>query len=496
MSNCSNNIQKDGKEMKSPLLIAIDIGSTHTKAAVFDIEGHILSKASHSSNLILHDESGRAETKPHEWLAASVMAIRKAVSTIDRSRCAALCIASEGPTMVIIDKTLKPLAHALLWMDRRAYREARILSERVNGRVDAASITAKALWFSTNRPAVMKKAAAVIQPLDFVAAHFTGKVRFSVVSDDFGAAPRHLWDTAGLPSHLMAEPIVMGTVIGSLLKEYADAMGLPEGLPVVSGTGGVDAIQVILGTSTLEEGIACDKAGTSEGIEVISRTRIKDERFFVAPHPVLPGYYHVGGIMSTSGRALAWFRDSFFPSGTSFRRALTEAGKAPPGSEGLIFLPYLLGERTPVWDEKARGVFFGISLCHKRGHFLRAVMEGVALGIDQILKLIGNHGISVNELRVAGGPSRSSLWNQIKADITGLPVRVASVPEAELLGLAILAGYGISLYPDLKKAAAELVRFKKAVFPRSDMMPLYQAHKEKYGALYGNLKPLFREREY
>ncbi len=481
--------------MKTPLLIAIDIGSTRTKAAVFDMEGHLLSKASHSSNLILHDESGRAETKPQEWLTASVAAIKKAVSRIERSHCAALCIASEGPTMVLVDKMLKPLVPALLWMDRRAYREARILSERVNGRVDAASITAKALWFSRNRPAVMKKAAAVIQPLDFVAAHFTGMLRFSVVSHDFGAIPRHLWNIADLPSHLLAEPIIMGNVIGGLVKKYADAMGLPEGLPIVAGTGGVDAIQVILGTSTLEEGIACDKAGTSEGIEVISRTRIQDERLFVAPHPVLPGYFHVGGIMSTSGRALAWFRDTFFHPWTPFQRALIEAGQTPPGSEGLIFLPYLLGERTPVWDEKARGVFFGISLCHRRGHFLRAVMEGVALGIDQILKVISSHGISVREMRVAGGPSRSKLWNQIKADVTGLPVRVASVPEAELLGLAILAGHGISLYPDLKKAAEELVRFKKTVLPDSDRMPIYEAHKEKYGALYENLKSLFRERE-
>jgi len=482
--------------MKTPFLITIDIGSTRTKAAVFDVEGHLLSKASHSSNLILHDESGRAETKPGEWLAASVAATKKAVSSIDRKQCAAICIASEGPTMVLVDRAMKPLAPAMLWMDRRAYREARILSERVNGRVDAASLTAKTLWFSRHRPAAMKKAAAVIQPLDFVAAHFTGKMRFSVVSGDFGAIPKHLWKAAELPARLLAEPVVMGNAIGGLVKEYADAMGLPEGLPVIAGTGGVDAIQVILGTSTLEEGVACDKAGTSEGIEVVSRMKINDERFFTAPHPILPGYYHIGGIMSTSGRALAWFRDTFFPNGTPFQRALIEAGKTPPGSEGLIFLPYLLGERTPVWDEKARGVFFGVSLCHKRGHFLRSVMEGVALGIDQIVKMIGSHGIEVNELRVAGGPSRSKLWNQIKADVTGLPVRVPSVPEAELLGLAILAGHGISLYPDLKKAAAELVRFRKAVLPQRGSERVYRAHKEKYGALYGNIKSLFRDREY
>jgi xylulokinase len=479
--------------MKPVLIVAVDIGSTRTKAALFDESGHLVAKASSSSQVLMGDDRGKAEAYPEEWLRATQASVRQVTEGVDRHQIAAICIASEGPTLVALDESLNPTRPALLWMDYRAKEEARRLTGDLGKRVDPSWIPPKALWMLREEPENFARTRWIVQPLDYVAAVLTGEVRFSIVSEDFNAIPTAMWEAASLPPRIVPPRIVMGEVQGHLRQKWADSMGLPGGIPVVAGTGGVDALQVILGTATLREGLICDKAGTSEGIEVLSRAHINDERFFIVPHPLVAGHFHVGAMMSTTGKAFEWLRTSFYPEGTTYRQVLQEASRSAPGACGLVFLPYLMGERSPVWDERARGVFFGLSLAHRRADCARAVLEGVALGIDQIIRILEGHGVRPEEIRVAGGPARSNLWNQIKADITGLPVRVCSVPEVELLGLAIIAGYALNLYPDLKKAAETMVRFKKTLFPRPEMGSLYEGHRKVYERLYPSLKSLFEE---
>lgn len=470
-------------------IICVDIGSSRTKAALFRKNGHLVAVEAHSS----HRRKSRALTEalPIEWLEATLYCIRRVARSIRKEDIIALIIASEGPTLVAVDRSLRPVAPALLWMDNRAVSEAKELSATTGKPVYPSWIPPKALWMSRNQNEVFKKVAWILQPLDYITSLFTGEVRFSVVSDVFNAAPHALWNATGLPDSLIPPEIVMGEIQGTLLPKWADEMGIRAGIPVVAGTGGVDAIQVILGTATLEEGLVCDKAGTAEGIEVVTDRMISDPRFFVAPHPIIPGKFHAGGMMSTTGKALDWFRECFYPGKTSWEYVLSEAGKANPGAGGLIFLPYLSGERTPIWDEKARGVFFGISQAHTRQDFARAVLEGVALGMDQIISILKSYGVAPLEMRTAGWPARSALWNQIKADVTGLPVRVSKVPEVELLGLAIIAGWAIGIYSDLREAALDMVRFQSTIYPRREIMPVYEPLKAVYGSLYQSLKPHF-----
>jgi xylulokinase len=479
--------------MKPVLIVTVDIGSTRTKAALFDESGHLVAKATCPSQLLISDDRGKAEADPMEWLSATEAAVRQVTEGVDRNQIAGMCIASQGPTLVALDEELNPTRPALLWMDYRAHEEARCLSSALGRRVDPSWIPPKALWLFHQEPRNFACTRWILQPLDYVSAIFTGEVRLSIASEEFDALPAAMWEAAHLPPRLIPPRIFMGEVQGKLLKKWAQRLLLPEGIPVVAGTGGVDALQVILGTATLREGLVCDKAGTSEGIEIVSKARISDERFFVVPHPLVEGHYHLGAMMSTTGKALEWFRSCFYPEGTTYRQVLQEASRSTPGACGLVFLPYLMGERSPVWDKRARGLFFGLSLAHRRADFARSVLEGVALGIDQLIMILRGHGVEPGEIRVAGGPARSSLWNQIKADITGLPVRVCSVPEVELLGLAIIAGYALHLYPDLKAAAETMVRFKKTVYPRKGHQATYEGHRRVYEMLYPSVKSLFAE---
>jgi xylulokinase len=477
--------------MKQRYIITLDIGSTRTKAALFDREGTLVARHSCLSGNLSRKEKVMVEACPEDWLKATVTSVRQVTAHIDGSLLAGLCIASEGPTLVALDKDMNPVYPAMLWMDSRATAEAVEISSLLGRKVPPAWLPAKALWLSRHEPHLFARIVSILQPLDFVASMITGDVRFSVVSDVFNAAPLDMLEAAGLPAAIIPPRVTMGELHGRVQASWASALGVPEGLPVIAGTGGVDAIQVILGTGTLQEGIVCDKAGTSEGIEVVWRNPIDDHRFFVAPHPLVPGFFHIGGVMSTTGKALEWFRQAFYGKRVSFSSIMREAGSVPPGAEGLVFLPYLMGERTPHWDEKARSVFFGLSLSHRRAHLARAVLEGVAFGIYGILELLKGHGVSVKEIRVAGGPARSTLWNRIKADVTGLPVRVCAIPEVESLGLAILAGKSLGFYDDIKEAASRMVRFKALINPRPAVSSFYERNLRIYENLYPALKHLY-----
>jgi len=479
------------EDVKHRYLISVDIGSTRTKAALFDMNGTLVARHSCPSGPLTGREGSMVEARPEDWLRAASVSVRQVAETVEKNAIEGICIASEGPTLVALDRALNPVCPAMLWMDSRAGAEAEELSSMVGRKVPPSWLPAKALWLSRHEPEIFGRVSHFLQPLDFVASTITGEVKFSIVSQDFNAAPKDMMEASGLPLSMFPARVTMGELHGRVRASWASMLGVPEGLPVIAGTGGVDAIQVVLGTGTLEEGIVCDKAGTSEGIEVVSRKALEDSRFFVAPHPLVPGFFHVGGVMSTTGKALEWFRRTHYGPKVSYHYIMREAGSVPPGAEGLIFLPYLMGERTPLWDEKARAVFFGLSLLHRRAHLARAVLEGVAFGMEQILSLLRSHGIPMEEIRVAGGPSRSHLWNRIKADVTGLPVRVCAVPEVELLGLAILSGKSLGVYDDIKKAVSKMVRFRALINPRMAAPGWYERNREKYNHLYDALKHLY-----
>jgi xylulokinase len=195
--------------------------------------------------------------------------------------------------------------------------------------------------------------------------------------------------------------------------------------------------------------------------------------------------------MSTTGKALQWYRELFHGKGTSYQALLNKAAASPPGAGGLIFLPWLSGIRTPWWDPLAQGVFLGMNLQHREEDFIRAIIEGVALGINQMIRIFISHGAEPTEIRACGGQSRSGLWNQIKADVTGIPVKIPRLTDGEILGMALLAGKGAGIFTDIKDTAERLVKISREYVPDPENHSFYASLQEVYEGLYQPLKASF-----
>ncbi|MGH2513348.1 MAG: xylulokinase, partial [Candidatus Limnocylindrales bacterium] len=287
--------------------------------------------------------------------------------------------------------------------------------------------------------------------------------------------------------------VAAGTRLGELLPEAAAELGLPVGTPVVAGA--VDAYASFFGAGLLEPGDAVDTGGTSGGFAVYANRPLAIAGSFCAPAPV-PGSWVLGGAMNATGKALDWF-GGLVLGGSSERNAglttslLAEAAVVPAGSGGLVFLPYLAGERSPIWDPDARGAFVGLTLAHTRGHLARAVIEGAALALRHVISPIMAAGADVKDLRVSGGPAQSPVWNQLKADVTGLAVAVPRVAETAVLGAAILAAVGIGAQPNLPTATRAMVAIERRLEPDPLRRATYDEVYEVYAGLYPALAGSF-----
>jgi len=285
----------------------------------------------------------------------------------------------------------------------------------------------------------------------------------------------------------------MKTLIGNITKNAAEIIELSEGIPVIAGTGGADFIEILISSRALKPGIVCDRGGTSQGINLCWNKPFNNKIFFEAPHPLIPGLFHISGLMSTTGKSLQWYKELFYGKKMSYDKFFNDAAKSRPGANKLIYLPYLTGERAPWWDANARGVFFGLSLEHKEKDIVRAILEGVGFGISHILNLFKQHGAIITEIRTHGGQARSPLWNQIKADITGIPVITNKILDSSTFGLAILAGHGIGIYPDITEASDALVKKGQTYEPSEANHKIYSEMQQIYEELYPSLKTQFKK---
>ncbi|MCQ2735624.1 MAG: hypothetical protein MJ234_00210 [bacterium] len=472
--------------------LASQIGSSRVKSAVFDADGHMLSSC---YERISFEYAGiRAEADPELWSAALLKTMRDAVIKSGSKDIGAICVCSLGPAEIFLDSSLKPLRKSIIWLDSRAVREAAFLS-RASGVHAPPSFTAPvSMWLRDNEPEIFKKTAYVMQPLDYAALILTGIPSFSMLAETFTPFSKKQWDAASLSEELIPSKIRTGERIGGLSAGAATLIGIPSGIPVYAGTGGADVAETILGTGCLEPHIAGDKTGTSEGIEIISNERIPDSRFFVAPHPFLNGSWHAGAAMSSGGGTLDWFRRAFYGDSFRFESMISDASLSAPGCGGLVFLPYIAGERCPVADPDARGVFFGVSRMHERHDMLRAVMEGVAYQIREVLDIFASHGVRPSVIRASGLPSSIGVWNRIKADITGLPVQPALCLEPDLLGIVSIAAKGAGLFASFKEASGHMSKFGPAVEPSDEHRAEYDRNYRVYRELYPSLKSLFAGR--
>jgi len=498
-------------------VIGVDIGTQSTKAVLVESNGRIVAQAS-SAYQVDTPEPLWAEQAPEVWLAAVVDCVRDVVrqAGVDGFFIKALCVSSlYGGSGVPVDADGVPTHPCLIWMDRRAQDEvdwvrAHVDLERLyditgNG-VDSYYGYTKMLWLRDKRPEAWKHTRQFLPPNAFVNAELTGNVAVDHSSAGniggiYDVAQRRwsgeMLDRLGIPRSMMPQRLVESSeVVGPLKARWARELGLPAGLPVIAG--GVDAAVATLAAGASRSGNHVAMIGTSMCWGTIRQKVDARHGLISMPHVVggLRDLYVFGGAI-TAGASVTWFRETFCQAevaegetlGIDPHELLEEPASAlPAGAQGLLFLPYLMGERSPIWDAKASGAFVGLGLHHGRAHLYRAVLEGIAFALRHNIEAGSLAGETLDErLTVVGGAAHSDLWMQIIADVTGRPVATIEGDAEASLGAALLAAYGVGL---IDRAAVDRgwVRLVERARPRADARARYDALYRHYVALYPALQ--------
>ncbi|UCF92679.1 MAG: hypothetical protein JSW39_00545 [Desulfobacterales bacterium] len=460
-------------------ILGYDLGGSSLRAGLIDVQGQLLDSAK-VDLAVTFPNPDRAEADPGDWWRKLVQVTHAVLGRPpgSQARIEALVIGAMTRTQVLVDASGQPLRPAITWADGRATREASEIQSLLNavetaetlaGPVNAFHPLARVVWLRRNEPDIYKKTRYVLEPKDFLNLRLTGLAAADRISQ-----ARNL-SVSGQPAHLLMTRIGLEPNLFPPLADPADLLGeiragLEEpfdqlaGIPVF--VGGMDAWCASVGMGCHFEGCGLNVSGTSEVFGVIGSAFQAADGLTTVPWG--DGYYHIGGPSQVGGDCLVWFAQTFgkeqLRSETpDLLRQLAEGRRHP---EPIIFLPYLRGERTPLWDPQARGLFFGIHRDHRRLDFLWALVEGVAMANRQILERAAqNTPLRTREVRIGGGASGSDLWCQVKADVLNLPMIRTTVAEAGLLGAGIVGWHGLGAYPTLSQAEAAMIRIERTFEP-------------------------------
>ncbi len=487
--------------------LGIDASTTATKALLIDEIGKVVAVASHEYP-IKTPRPLWSEQHPDLWWQGTQKSIKEvlAASGVDGADVQCLGLTGQMHGLVILDRDGDVLRSAILWNDQRTGAECdeirNILGKehliQITGNDALTGFTApKILWVKNHEPQIYSQVHHILLPKDYVRYKLTGEY----ASDRAGGSGTILFDLERRdwsPEVLEAlginpgwlPPTFEGTEItGEISPQAADATGLKAGTPVVGG-GGDQAAQAV-GVGAVEAGIVALTLGTSGVIFASTDEPIiePDGRLHAFCHSI-PRKWHLMGVMLSAAGSLRWFRDTLVP-GMDFGELVEEAADIPPGSEGLLFLPYLTGERTPHPDPFARGAFVGLTVRHTRQHITRAVLEGVAFGLRDIFDLMSEAGLpAIKQVRVSGGGAKSGLWRQILADVLGAELVTINAIEGAAYGAALLAATGAGAFPDIESACASEIHITGRTTP-SQAQTAYQGFYPIYRNLYPALKPTF-----
>lgn len=467
-------------------ILGIDLGTTEVKAGLIGLDGGLLGIARAGYDLEVGHGPGWAEQDPGAWWSAVVSAVR-ALHRTEASPgsgpldIVAIGVDGHGPTLVAVDERGEATRPAITFMDTRAAAEASELETLTGIRGWGLGPLPAALWVQRHEPATAAATRWYLTTWEWLAFRLTGEAIAPLVPDQVVADPGIVSGATGLAMDRRPPSGDLGAISGLLTATAADALGLRPGIPVAGGTN--DAFSSYLGAGLLEPGDAFDPGGSAGGFGVYWHEPVEVPGAFVTPAP-LAGRFSVGAAMAAAGRALDWFRDDVIGGATTTERLLDEAASTPPGAAGLVFLPYLAGERSPIWDPSATGMLAGLTLAHGRGHITRSILEAGALAIRHVSTPMLAAGVTVTAMRACGGPAQSELWNQIKADVTGFRVLVPVVRETAVLGSAILGAVGVGIRPDLPSAIRAMTRIDHALEPRLEFAETYARTYEAYTALY------------
>ncbi len=460
------------------LLLGIDVGTTGTKAALVSPDGR-LRALGRSEYGLHHLQPGWVEQSPEDWWQAVCLATRQALSAIPNAadRVRGLAVSSQAPALLPLSRTGAPPRPAMIWMDRRAEAEVKQLDEilgegtiyRVTGnRPDAFYVAPKLLWFKTHEPQLLGQTLKFVQVNGYINYRLTGE--FSLDSAHASLlqlrdASTEEWyqpicDACGIEPRQFPEVKTGHQHCGVVTHAAAEATGLRPGTPVMVGT--VDSAAAALEVGAAEPGVAAEMTGTSTVLIMPNREGLTEPAFIAMRHAI-PAVHLLLGAMVATGASLRWFRDELGEAevrlgaeqnADPFDLLTGQSAQVAVGSRGVIFLPYMAGERSPLWHTQAKGVFFGLSLATPKAALVRAILEGTVFALYHNVEVARRAGIQVSEMRSVGGGTRSSLWNQIKADVLGMPVQLPRAPVGAAFGGAVLAGLGLGLYPDFGGACA------------------------------------------
>lgn len=496
------------------ILLGIDIGTSSCKVAAFTPSGEVAAQSTQSYR-VFYPHDGYVEQDPLEWWSSVCEAIRCVLSKGIRAEdICGIGIDGQSWSAIAIDAQGNPLCNTPIWMDTRAVSICNHLNRqfpdlfKTSGNPFQPSYTMpKVLWYKENCPDIYRNAAYILQSNGFIAYRLT-----NVICQDFSQGygwacfdvanlnwNRELCRDMGVRPELLPELVPCHQVIGGVTKEVAVLTGLKEGTPVVAG--GLDAACGTLGVGVIEPGQTQEQGGQAGGMSICMDKAYADERLILSPHVVPDRWLLQGGTVGGSG-CLRWFEQEFGAAereqarqtGTnSFEQLSAEAATIAPGSDGLIFLPYMSGERSPLWDPQAKGVFFHVDFSKTRAHFARAIMEGVGYSLLHNLEIAAAAGAEVGDMYSMGGASNSLIWTQLKADITGKRILVPSADTATALGAAILAGVGTGVYESFPSAVEQTVKIQREHIPNSDLQAVYAQRYHTYRALYPSLSALMKE---
>ena len=497
--------------------LGIDVGTTGSKALLIDTSGTVMASAT-TEYPMSTPQPQWAEQHPQDWWDATVLSIKGAMnqSRVPVKDVAAVGLTGQMHGLVLLDDAGKVLRPCIMWNDQRTANECRYITDLVGedkllaltGNLVLPGFTApKIVWVREHEPDVYRRVSKILLPKDYVRYRLTHAFA-SDVSDASGTSLFHVgkrkWSDEilgilNIPREWMPEVIESPCVGSHVTSDAASETGLREGTPVVGGAG--DQAAQAIGTGIIQEGIVSVTIGTSGVVFTASDSyKVEPQGRLHAFCHAIPDKWHLMGVMLSAGGSFRWYRDTLCAwdkvKADAMRKdvydVLTgEASCVPPGSEGLIFLPYLIGERTPYPDPDARGVFFGLTLRHTKAHITRSVLEGVSYGLRDSLELTRALEISFKQVRVSGGGARSALWRQILADVFNSEIVTVNVTEGAAFGAALLAGVGAGAFRDVNEACEKAIQVTGSVGPGTSA-GIYEQYYQRYRSLYPSLVHEFK----
>jgi len=489
--------------------LGIDIGTGGSRALLINRRGEVTHSFTAPHEEMRMERPLWAEQRPENWWEAAQAAIRGVLAAADASgaKVAGIGLSGQMHGLTLLDAADHVMRPALIWCDQRSQAQVDWINDKVGRQAVLDSIAnpvltgftlPKLLWVRDNEPGLYAQIRRVLLPKDYVRFQLTGEYA-SDVSDASGTAlfdvvgrrwSKDLASAVGIDASILPRVYESPEVTGRVSERAAAATGLAAGTPVVGGGG--DQAASAVGNGIVEAGVVSCTIGTSGVVFAHTEKPAYDPegRVHTFCHAV-PGAWHVMGVTQGAGLSLQWFRNQFEP-GADYDRLIAEAAAGDGCAQGLFWLPYLMGERTPHLDPWARGGWVGVTAKHTRGDLIRALIEGVSFSQKDCLDIIEQMDVPVNSVRLSGGGARSPFWRQMLADVFAKPAVTLATQEGSAYGAALLATVGTGEYSNVPEVCRAVMRETERLDPRPDTAPVYARGRQVYRALYPSLKPIYR----